>query len=86
MEEAGKIQNWKTLFTSNALSVGEGYWKRGRVADLKVEEDGYGFNIYRGVDGEFKGRCFYINCENSSQSLYETIKNIVQKENAIDAN
>lgn len=53
---------------------------------FKVEEDGYGFNIYRGVDGEFKGRCFYMNCENSSKSLYETIKNIVEKENAIDTN
>lgn len=53
---------------------------------FKVEEDGYGFNIYRGVDGEFRGRCFYLNCENSSQNLYETIKNIVEKEITTDYN
>ena len=67
MEEAGKIQNWKTLFTSNALSVGEGYWKRGRVADLKVEEDGYSgavtgdkryeVRIRKNADGQLQMHC-----------------------------
>lgn len=67
MEEVGKIQNWKTLFTSNALSMGEGYWKRGRVADLKVEEDGYSgavtgdkryeVRIRKNADGQLRMHC-----------------------------
>lgn len=43
---------------------------------IKVEEDGYGFNVYRGIDGKFQGRCFYINTENSSESLYKVLDNI----------
>lgn len=67
MEETGRIQNWKTLFTENALSMGEDYWKRGRVADLKEEKDGYSgavigdrryeVRIRKNPDGQVRMHC-----------------------------
>ena len=67
MEETGRIQNWKTLFTENALSMGEDYWKRGRVADLKEEKDGYSgavigdrryeVRIRKNSDGQVRMHC-----------------------------
>ena len=44
---------------------------------IKVEKDGYGFNVFRGIDGKFQGRCFYINTENSSSALFEVLDNIM---------
>ena len=48
---------------------------------IKINENDQGFNIYRGVDGVFQGRCFYINTENASTNLYNVIKSIVEKGN-----
>ena len=44
---------------------------------IKVEDNAYGFNIFRGENGVFQGRCIYINTENSSSDLYKVIKEIV---------
>ena len=41
MEQTGKIQNWKQLFTQSALSGGKDYNRRGRVADLEKNKDDY---------------------------------------------
>lgn len=45
---------------------------------VKIEDDTYGFNIFRGVDGVFKGRCIYVNTEKSSSNLYNLIVSIVK--------
>ena len=44
---------------------------------IKIEDNAYGFNIFRGENGVFQGRCIYINTENSSSDLFNVIKNIV---------
>lgn len=43
---------------------------------IKVDKDYHGFNVYRGIDGEYRGRCFYINTENTSTKLYEVLNEI----------
>lgn len=45
---------------------------------IKVDRDMFGFNIFRGNDGVFQGRCIYINTENSSTPLFEVIEDIVK--------
>lgn len=46
---------------------------------VKVDKDAYGFNIFRGENGVFQGRCIYINTKNSSTPLYNLIERIVNE-------
>ena len=48
---------------------------------IQIIEKGYGFNVFRGLDGVFQGRCFYVNTENVSTSLFECIQKIVDSKN-----
>lgn len=44
---------------------------------IKIEDNAYGFNVFRGENGVFQGRCIYVNTENSSSELYKIVKEIV---------
>ena len=45
---------------------------------IQIIENGYGFNVFRGLDGVFQGRCFYVNTENESTSLFKCVQEIVK--------
>ena len=41
---------------------------------IQIEKDWTGFNIYRGNNGIYEGRCFYIDLVNNNmKNLYECI-------------
>lgn len=43
-----------------------------------VDKDSQGFNIFRGNNNKFEGRCFYINLNNSSmENLYNDIISLI---------
>lgn len=44
---------------------------------IKIEDNAHGFNVFRGENGVFQGRCIYVNTENSSSELYKIVKEIV---------
>lgn len=43
---------------------------------FEVFEDCSGFNVFRGNNGVFQGRCFYVNTEKSSSDLYKVVQDI----------
>ena len=48
---------------------------------INVVPDYVGFNLIREIDGEYKGRCYYLNLENKDMSgLYSTCENIKFKD------
>ena len=58
---------FETLFEINGLPFDQ--------LVFKVEKDSYAFNIYRGIDGVFEGRCIYVDLNGKTlDSLMEAIK------------
>ena len=43
---------------------------------IKIEKDIYGFNLIRGNNGIYEGRCFYLSLNGSMNDLYEIMKTI----------
>lgn len=46
---------------------------------FKVVEDGQSIELYRGIDGSYRGRCFYVESKKSTSDLYNLVQSI--KEN-----
>lgn len=53
---------------------------------FEVLEDCAGFNVFRGNNGIFQGRCFYVQTKKSSAELYQTVKDIVGNATTNDDN
>lgn len=43
---------------------------------FKVDRNMYGVNLFRGNNGKYEGRCFYLNLQNNFDSLYEFLVNL----------
>lgn len=46
---------------------------------IKLEKDSFGFNIIRGNDGVYEGRCFYLDLQKDCNKLYDFLYNLTLK-------
>ena len=51
---------------------------------INITKDMYGFNIIRGNDGVYEGRCFYINLERNLDSVYDMLSSLPVSDNAFE--
>jgi len=67
---------WLKLQYANTI------WADGMNFDtllININRDFNGFNIIRGNQGKYEGRCYYINLNNTMQSLYDFAVNLCNK-------
>lgn len=52
---------------------------------IKIKQDMYGFNIIRGNNGKYDGRCFYIDIKNNLDELYNFLKTLPTSQSKFEA-
>ena len=50
---------------------------------IKISKDCYGFNIIRGNNGKYDGRCFYLDLDKSMNEVYDFLDNLKIKDNSL---